>query len=364
MGMARRARDAAAIGFVAMVTTACLGTSAGNVEIDDAPKALALLAGETSTRQQALGAPAPAATPTPTQRGRVVVSAVGDVNLDPSYVPGLSERGYDDTLESVRSVFRSDDITIVNLECTASDLGTPVGKRFSFRCPTESLPALADAGVEVANIGNNHSGDHGPDALVDSRHQLESIGVAPVGAGIDATQAALPALFHVNGWVVAVLGFGGVLPSPTWLATDERPGMADGDDIASMTAAVRAADTVADIVLVTVHWGTELATVPDDDDVARAEALVEAGADAIFGHHSHRLQPLDRIADRPVAWSLGNFVWPSRSAAAADTAIARVVIEPDGEILACLLPVTIVRDGHPALDDPAATTCPDESATG
>ena len=85
----------------------------------------------------------------------------------------------------------------------------------------------------------------------------------------------------------------------------------------------------------------------------RAEAMIAAGADAIFGHHPHRLQPFEMVEDRPVFWSLGNFVWPEMSPASATTGVARVVISPDGEVTGCLIPALIESSGHPVLvDDP------------
>jgi poly-gamma-glutamate synthesis protein (capsule biosynthesis protein) len=77
--------------------------------------------------------------------------------------------------------------------------------------------------------------------------------------------------------------------------------------------------------------------------------MIAAGADVIFGHHPHRLQPLEVVMGRPVAWSLGNFVWPSLSPAGSRTAVARVVFSPDGEVVACLVPAYIESPGHPVL---------------
>jgi poly-gamma-glutamate capsule biosynthesis protein CapA/YwtB (metallophosphatase superfamily) len=153
-----------------------------------------------------------------------------------------------------------------------------------------------------------------------------------------------------------VLGFGGVVPAADWLAGPSRPGMASGDDTAAMVAAVRAAGEVADLVFVTVHWGVELDTEPRADDVARAHALIDAGADGVFGHHAHRLQPLDSYKGRPIAWGLGNFVWPNFSAAGSRSAVAEFVVTPDGAVTGCLLPVRITSPGHPELV--GARSCP------
>lgn len=291
-------------------------------------------------------APATAAEP---ERGRLVVHATGDVNLDPSYIQALASQGYAYAWAGVEDLFTQDDLTIVNMECAVSDLGEPLPKQFNFRCDTDALPDTRAAGVEVANLANNHGRDFGAEALLDSVENLRRAGLVPVGVGADAAEAGQPALFDINGWKVAVLGFGGVVESPDWLAGPDHPGMADGDDAVGMAAAVAAADEVADLVFVTVHWGTELDTWPRPEDVERAEAMIDAGADAIFGHHAHRLQPLSWYADRPIAWGLGNFVWPNFSEAGSRSAVAEVVVEPDGSIGACLIPAFIHAPGQPIL---------------
>jgi poly-gamma-glutamate synthesis protein (capsule biosynthesis protein) len=125
--------------------------------------------------------------------------------------------------------------------------------------------------------------------------------------------------------------------------------MASGDDIEQMTAAVRAAAEVADFVAVSIHWGWELETEPRLDDRERAAAMIEAGADMIFGHHPHRLGSLEFIDGKPVFWTLGNFVWPRLSDAGATTAVGRVVISPDGTLDACLIPAFIETSGQPVL---------------
>ncbi len=116
-----------------------------------------------------------------------------------------------------------------------------------------------------------------------------------------------------------------------------------------MTAAVSAADEWADWVVVTVHWGKELDREPRPDDVERTQAMIDAGADVIFGHHAHRLQPFEIVGERPVFWGLGNFVWPNFSGAGSETGVGRVVISPTGEISGCLVPAVIESSGHPVL---------------
>jgi len=283
------------------------------------------------------------------EKGYLVIHGTGDVAVDPDYIPALATEGWDHAWSGMDRLFVEDDLTVINLECVPSDIGSPLDKAFVFRCPTETLPSMKANGIDVANLGNNHSGDFGKEALVDGRQNLISAGIGPVGAGRDVAEAGEPALFEVNGWTVAVVGFGGVAPNESWYATTDSPGMRSGDHSASMVEAVAAADALADLVVVTVHWGIELDTTPRQDDIERAEAMIEAGADVIFGHHPHRMQPLEMVGDAAVFWSLGNFVWPHNSVPSATTAVARAVVAPDGAIEACLIPAYIETHGHPVL---------------
>lgn len=283
------------------------------------------------------------------EKQTLVIQGTGDVNLDPDYIPALAAEGWDHAWSGLDGIFLDDDLTVVNLECTPSLLGEPLVKEFNFRCPPEALPSLVAAGVEAANMGNNHSGDFGKEAQVDGRANVIAAGLAAVGAGKDADEAARPALFDIGGWRVAVIGFGGIVGGPAWYATDDYAGVRDGDDIPSMVEAVEAASEQADLVVVAIHWGVELHTLPEPDDVERARAMIGAGADIIFGHHSHRLQPYEMIEGKPVFWSLGNFVWPRFSVAGSTTAVARAIVAPDGTITGCLIPAEIESSGHPVL---------------
>ncbi len=341
-------------GLVAWVAAGC-GRAAG-----ESPPEVAAIAAATSTTTAPTTTTTTSTTTTTTTpptttttseppRQRLVVSGAGDTNLDPNYIPAFRRTGYQHAFAGLQDLFLEDDLTIVNLECAAATTGRPVKELFNFNCDVEALPFLRAAGVEVANLANNHSGDFGEEALLETRANVEAAGIATVGVGADHEEAHRPAILEVNGWRIAVLGFGGVVPWPDWVAGPDDPGMASGDDTESMVAAVRAADEIADLVFVTAHWGVELDTTPRQDDIERAHAMIDAGADGIFGHHPHRLQPLEFYRDKPIAWSLGNFVWPRLSNAGATTAVAQFIVEPDGSISACLIPTFIESDGHPVL---------------
>jgi hypothetical protein len=286
-------------------------------------------------------------------RGALVIHGAGDVSLDPSYIVTYRTHGYGYAWSGLEGLFRRDDLTVVNVECPVSRIGSRwPGKDYSFRGDPAALPAMREAGVDVGNLANNHQYDYGPDALVDSRKNLLRAGIAPVGAGRNEGEAVGAAIFHVKGWTIAVVGLDQVLdPDPEEVATADKPGTAAGHDFDAMLAAVRAAKARADLVAVDIHWGVELDTTPRDFQVTQAHRMIDAGADVFFGGHSHRLQPLEVYRGRPIFYSLGNFVWPNFSRAGSTTAVAEIRVTPGGLFSARLVPAFITSPGHPVLLD-------------
>jgi poly-gamma-glutamate capsule biosynthesis protein CapA/YwtB (metallophosphatase superfamily) len=291
----------------------------------------------------------PAETPSATARGRLTIHGTGDVSLDPSYLPVFRTEGYGWAWSGLHGLFRHDDLTVVNLECPATTIASPVDKQFVFRCDPAALRAARAAGVDVANQANNHAYDQGPDGLVDSLSNIRSAGLMPVGAGRDDAEALRAAIFERKGWRVAVVGIDEVLDPLDEVAGPDKPGTSAGHDFALALRAVRAAASRADVVVVMIHWGVELDVRPRGYQVDEAHRMIDAGADVIFGGHSHRLQPLEVYRRRPVFYSLGNFVWPHLSEEGSATAVAEVTVSPAGRIRGRLVPATIVSDGHPVL---------------
>lgn len=354
-------RSATTLTALTLLAGACSGSEASTGPPLPTLSPVTTLAPVTTTTTQPPATTTTTHVPIETPRTRLVVNGVGDVNLDPEFVRTFSTTGYADAWTGLFGAFLRDDLTIVNLECSPSDLGTPWNKPWVFKCDPAALPPMAAAGVDIANLANNHAMDFGFDAMLDGRENLKAVGIAPVGTGKNIEEAYEPAVIEVNGWIVAVIGSGGVNPETgSWLAQSDQPGMTHGDDTESISAAIRKAKETADLVLVTAHWGEDGSYTVRAFERRQAEAWIDAGADGIFGHHQHKLQPLEWHNDRPIAFGLGNFVWQAYPPDSKRTAIAQFVFEPDGRIGACLVPVVIERTGHPVIQDPTAPVCAPE----
>lgn len=331
-------------GVVAWVVTGRPDPTPGAAAVRATPSAT-----PSPTGAVVLETPAPKETRPPEPKGKLLIHGTGDVSLDPSYIPAFRTNGYDWAWSGLGDLFREDDLTVINLECPATDVVAPLSKTFVFRCDPDALPVARDWGVEVANLANNHAYDQGPEGLVDSIRNVRTAGIEPVGAGRDEEESLRPAFVEVNGWRIAVVGLGEVIDPDYQVAGRDKPGTAAGHDFALALTAIRAAASDADLVVVTIHWGVELDTQPRDYQVAEARRMIDAGADVIFGHHAHRLQPMDTYGGRPIFYGLGNFVWPHFSTEGATTAVAKVIVRRDGTIRGRLVPAFIESDGHPVL---------------
>jgi poly-gamma-glutamate capsule biosynthesis protein CapA/YwtB (metallophosphatase superfamily) len=181
------------------------------------------------------------------------------------------------------------DLFILNLECCISERGEPFpGRVFHFRAPPLAVETLAHLGVDCVTLANNHALDFGPEALVDTLHHLQAAGIAPVGAGADRGAARAPVMLEAKGFRLAVVAV--TDHAREYAAGTDRAGVAfadlgGGDLPPSLTQAIGGLE--ADAVLVTPHWGPNMAIDPVPHVRAAASALLEAGATLVAGHSAH-----------------------------------------------------------------------------
>ncbi len=327
------------------------GADGGAGSVGASPRAAGATSGvRASKTMDGVTTPEPSPSPSAEPKRTLVIHGTGDVSLDPSYIPALASNGYGWAWSGLDGLFRHDDLTVINHECPSTDIVAPLDKQFVFRCDPDALDEAHRAGVDVANLANNHGFDQGPQGLLDSIRNLKRADIVPIGAGASQDEADAPAYVEVKGWTIGLVGVGEVTDPDSQVAVGDEIGTSVGHDFSRALRAIREANANADLVIVMIHWGVELDTQPRDYQVDEAHRMIDAGADVIFGSHAHRLQPMDTFQGRPIFYGLGNFVWPRFSAEGSTTAVAEVVVRPDGTLVGRLLPATIVSDGHPVLD--------------
>lgn len=250
----------------------------------------------------------------------------GDVMLSYEMGPWLERFGPKRFFGGVEPLLRRFDLFVVNLECPITDGGLPLqNKRYRFRSEPWAVAGLVFAGVGLVSLANNHVMDFGDVGLFRTREVLEAAGIAWVGAGRDRAEAWRPRVLDRKGVRVAFLAFNQVGPE-VFAAADGRPGVAVCDE-ASLVEAVREAKRLADHVVVLFHWGGEYAPEPDGVQRRLGRRAVEAGASVVAGCHPHVVQAVEVRQGRPIAYSLGNFVFGSWGRPPERTADAGLVLD-------------------------------------
>jgi len=270
----------------------------------------------------------------------VSLDAVGDVTFGEDVGPAIATHGGAYPWAFVSSTLRGADITVGNLETAVSTRGVAAAKEFTFRGPPAALVPMRDvAGFDVLTLANNHTVDFGRDALLDTLKAVHEAGIRTIGAGADDVQARRPAIVEAGGLRVAFLGYSDVNPYG-FTATSTSPGTAKADATA-ITTDVHAALRRADVAVCFFHWGVELHAEPNSRQQQFAAACLNAGAKLVLGAHPHVLGDVAIPAPRSlVAWTLGNFVFPSGSVTGR-TAILHVALGTDGVRGYRLVPVRI-----------------------
>lgn len=230
--------------------------------------------------------------------------------------------------EGIRAEIEAADIFMVNQEFPFTERGTQAAdKQFTFRIPQSRLHLMNEMGIDIVTMANNHILDYGPYGITDSIAALQEAGIRYVGVGENLEEAKKLEIIEVKGKKIGFLGTSRVYMSADWAAGDDHPGVFSTYDPTLALEEIRKADELVDYLVVYVHWGVERETEPKEYQRTMGKQYVDAGADMVIGSHPHVLQPLEYYNDKPILYSLGNFVFGS---SIPSTELLKIVIDEDG----------------------------------
>ena len=229
----------------------------------------------------------------------VTISATGDVTIGGDrrksgknvFDKQLEKEpsGLDFPFENTRAIFEADDMTLVNFEGTLTTTKSKTKNSFSFAAPPEYVQVLTSGNVEAVSLENNHIMDHGEQGYEDTCNALAGAGIlysGHLGSSIFTTETG------VDIGMLSYQTFNGKYPA-IYEAIE--------GDIQMLR------DAGCELVIVSYHWGEEKDYVPNERQVPLGRATIDAGADLVIGHHSHRINPIEEYKGKYICYSLGNF---------------------------------------------------------
>ncbi|PZG21268.1 hypothetical protein C1I95_07855 [Micromonospora craterilacus] len=209
------------------------------------------------------------------------------------------------------------DVRLVNLETAVTRRGSHAsGKAIHYRMHPDNVACLTTARLDVCALANNHVLDFGVDGLAETHQTLVAAGIRAVGAGRDHDEAWAPARLDVAAgrrllvWSVAAESSG--VP-PGWAATGTAPGVALLPEV-SAAGAGALLDTIGrqarpgDLIVVSVHWGSNWGYDVDPEQVAFAHRLIDGGVHVVHGHSSHHPRPVEIYRGRLVLYGCGDLI--------------------------------------------------------
>lgn len=241
----------------------------------------------------------------------VTLLFTGDVLLSDYVLNNYNSSGIEGVLSpELLSELSNADITVINNEFPFSTRGTQApDKQFTFRVDPKYVNVLTDMGVDIVTLANNHVLDFGPDALQDTFDTLDQAGIEYMGAGNDLSRAEALITKQAGGKTYGFLAASRVIPVVSWDIQNASPGVFTTYDPTRLLAAIRNAKETCDFLTVYVHWGIEREEYPQDYQVTMAKQYIDAGADLVIGSHPHVLQGISYYKEKPIFYSLGNFIF-------------------------------------------------------
>ncbi len=243
------------------------------------------------------------------------LAMVGDVMLGRLVNEVLKERAPDYPWGDTLPLLRGADVRMCNLECAISDRGeawaeTP--KPFHFRSDAKNIEVLRAANVNAVSLANNHALDYGYDALIDTLDLLDGASIYHAGAGRTLSEAERPAIMKTGEDKVGFIAF--TDNEPAWGSTSEKPGVfyvpiePRDPRAVHLLELIKQTKNMVDLLIVSAHWGPNWGYEPPPEHVPFAHAMVDAGADVVFGHSGHVIRGIEIYRHRPILYCVGDFI--------------------------------------------------------
>jgi len=239
----------------------------------------------------------------------ITVLAGGDVNLGRQTGKKIIAGEIDYPFLNIADILKSADVAFVNLESQLADLGgetqSPTSE-YRFAGPPAGAQSLANAGIDIVSVANNHMWDYGKARLEETLKALTAMNVKYVGANMDTEKVWEPVIIEVKGKKIAWLAMTNLLNGYENAGAGNYVAFQNGAKLIEEIGKVK--DSV-DWVFVSLHSGAEYTKGPSAALETMCRELIDAGADAILSGHPHVPHKIEVYNGKPIFYSLGNFAF-------------------------------------------------------
>lgn len=214
-----------------------------------------------------------------------------------------------DFSEGVKELFKSVDLSIVNLECpltTANDTYKIIKDGPNMKCDKSQIGLLKELNVGLVTLANNHIWDFGQKGLEDTIETCNENNIDVMGAGLSLSDAQQIYYFNINEKRISIINFA----ENEWASANQEHGGANPLDLIDNLKLIEEAKANSDYTMVIIHGGHENFSYPSPRMVKQYRFFIERGADIVINHHQHCVNGYEEYLNKPIFYGLGNFVFP------------------------------------------------------
>lgn len=209
--------------------------------------------------------------------------------------------------EEVKKLFGQGVFSVINLEAPLTISNRPISKTGpNIKSNPESIRLLKDLNVNLACLSNNHIRDYGDQGVLDTIYHCKANNIATVGAGRNLHEASKPYIIEKNNHSYAILNFS---EQEYNTAQEEIAGSNPDDEIHIWRSINELKRVNIETIIVVMHGGKEMHPHPTPEQMKLYRFIIDIGADLVVGHHSHVLGGYEIYKERPIVYSLGNFIF-------------------------------------------------------
>ena len=209
-------------------------------------------------------------------------------------------------LTSIKPIIQKYDLAFINQETIIGGKALGYSSYPRFNTPDQIGDTLIDVGFDIFNLANNHTLDKGEAGMIYSLSYWAGKNVTTVGMNSSFEERDTIKTYEKNGITYAILGYTTVTNGLRVPAGKEYYlNVYDSERVAQDVAKVR---NLVDVVMVSMHYGSEYTHTPTFEQTEIANYLASLDVDVVIGHHPHVIQPITYINDTLVIYSLGNFL--------------------------------------------------------
>jgi poly-gamma-glutamate synthesis protein (capsule biosynthesis protein) len=239
------------------------------------------------------------------QEKKISICFTGDVLLDRDIENTILSKGENFLFAEVQPILSQFSFRVINLECPITSIENPLEKEIIFKANYTGLKVLKSQKITHVGLANNHINDHRFEGAKETYMNLLNNGMIPIGWYPTDSSYCQPTKIEKENQTILIYA-----AMQLDVSDEEKKNICLLEDFELFESIKIHQKNYPNVLIVGyLHWGIEYHQTPSEKQIKYAHKLIDAGVDIVIGHHPHVVQSIDFYKNKPIFYSLGNFIF-------------------------------------------------------